>query len=115
MKIAMIGTGYVGLVTGTCLAESGNDVTCVDINQARIDGLNRGEVPIYEPGLSELVNRNATVGRLKFSTDSTSAVQGAHLVFLAVGTPSRDDGSADLQYLWKAAEAFAPHLAPDAV
>src|SRR6476661_1729669 len=115
MKIAMIGTGYVGLVTGTCLADSGNTVTCVDINQKRIEGLKQGEVPIYEPGLEELIKRNATVERLKFSTDAAEAVKGAHLVFLAVGTPSNEDGSADLTYLNSAVKAVAPHLAPDAV
>lgn len=115
MKIAMIGTGYVGLVTGTCLADSGNEVTCVDIDQAKIERLEQGVIPIFEPGLSELVVRNAQSGRLRFTTRTASAVQGAQLVFLAVGTPSADDGSADLKYLWAAVEQLAPHLAADAV
>ncbi|ADB16034.1 nucleotide sugar dehydrogenase [Pirellula staleyi DSM 6068] len=115
MKIAMIGTGYVGLVTGTCLADSGNEVTCVDIDQAKIERLEQGVIPIFEPGLSELVVRNAQAGRLRFTTRTASAVASAQLIFLAVGTPSAEDGSADLKYLWSAVESIAPHLAPDAV
>lgn len=88
MKIAMIGTGYVGPVTGTCLADSGNDVTCVDIDQAKIERLEHGDIPIYEPGLSELVVRNAAVSRLKFTTNTADAVRPARLVFSAVGTPT---------------------------
>ena len=115
MKIAVIGTGYVGLVTGTCFAETGNDVTCVDIDAEKVASLQRGEVPIYEPGLSELVGRNAEDGRLRFTTDLAAAVRSAKLVFLAVGTPSADDGSADLSNLWKVVEALAPHLAAGAM
>lgn len=115
MRVVMIGTGYVGLVTGTCLADSGNDVTCVDINEKKIAGLNRGEMPIYEPGLQELVIRNAKSGRLKFTTDLAAAVKPAHLVFLAVGTPQGDDGAADLTYLWSAVDAMAPHLSESVV
>jgi UDPglucose 6-dehydrogenase len=119
MKIAMIGTGYVGLVTGTCLADSGNEVTCVDIDQAKIERLEHGEIPIYEPGLSELVVRNASAGRLKFTTKTADAVRTAKLVFIAVGTPTserpEDKGAADLKYVWKAVEGFAPHLAKDAI
>lgn len=115
MKIAIIGTGYVGLVTGTCLADSGHEVTCVDINQARIEALTQGEIPIYEPGLAELVVRNSTAGRLHFTIDSVAAAKASQLIFLAVGTPSSDDGSADLTFLWKAVEAIAPHLREDAV
>ena len=115
MKIAMIGTGYVGLVTGTCLADSGNEVTCLDVDQAKIERLEHGEIPIYEPGLSELVVRNAAAGRLRFTTQTADAVKSAELVFLAVGTPSSDDGAADLKYIWSAVEAFAPHLPSDAV
>ncbi|WP_425618748.1 UDP-glucose/GDP-mannose dehydrogenase family protein [Anatilimnocola sp. NA78] len=115
MKIAMIGAGYVGLVTGTCLADTGNEVTLVDINQDRIERLEHGEIPIYEPGLSELVVRNASLGRLRFTINTAAAVRDAQLVFLAVGTPSQEDGSADLSYLWSAVEKIAPHLASDAV
>jgi UDPglucose 6-dehydrogenase len=112
LKIAIIGTGYVGLVTGTCFAESGNDVTCVDIDAAKIAGLMRGELPIYEPGLAELVERNAEHGRLHFTTDTAAAVRPAQLVFLAVGTPQREDGAADLSTLWQVVDGLAPHLDP---
>jgi UDPglucose 6-dehydrogenase len=115
MKIAMVGTGYVGLVTGTCLAESGDDVICVDVDARKIERLVQGEIPIYEPGLAELVVRNAAVGRLRFSTDLAAAVRGARLVFLAVGTPPRDDGSADLSHLWAAVDQIAGHLADDGI
>jgi len=119
MKIAMIGTGYVGLVTGTCLADSGNDVTCVDIDQAKIERLEHGDIPIYEPGLSELVVRNASAGRLKFTTVAADAVKPARLVFLAVGTPTserqEDKGAADLTYVWSAVESIAPHLSSEAI
>jgi UDPglucose 6-dehydrogenase len=115
MKIAILGTGYVGLVTGTCLADSGNQVTCVDIDAAKIERLNRGVIPIYEPGLAELVERNREAKRLMFTTDLASAVRPARLIFLAVGTPPADDGSADLTSLWRAADAIAPLLAKNAV
>src|SRR3954462_10062896 len=124
MKIAIIGTGYVGLVTGTCLADSGNDVTCVDIDQEKIERLEHGDIPIYEPGLSELVVRNASAGRLKFSTNTAAAVRPAKIVFIAVGTPMcdgqgngrpEDKGAADLKFVWSAVDSFAPHLANDAV
>jgi UDPglucose 6-dehydrogenase len=111
----MIGTGYVGLVTGTCFADSGNDVTCVDVNQQKIEGLKRGEIPIYEPGLTELVIRNSKAGRLHFTTSLAEVIPQAQCVFIAVGTPQGDDGSADLSALWKVTEQLAPHLAPDAV
>ena len=114
MKIAVVGTGYVGLVTGTCLAETGNDVTCVDCDRKKIDVLNRGHVPIYEPGLAELVARNVAGGRLQFTTDLAAAAKKARLVFLAVGTPPADDGSVDLSALWSVVDQLAPHLAPDA-
>src|SRR5580698_9112228 len=100
MKIAVIGTGYVGLVTGTCLAESGNDITCIDIDADKIRRLTAGEIPIYEPGLEELVRRNAAADRLRFSTDLPTAARDAQLIFLAVGTPSSDDGAADLSNVW---------------
>jgi UDPglucose 6-dehydrogenase len=117
MNVAIIGTGYVGLVTGTCLADSGNQVVCVDIDPEKIERLGQGNIPIYEPGLSELVVRNAAADRLRFTTDIASAVEGAQFVFLAVGTPMKDgpagQGAADLSYVWKAVEDFAPHLATE--
>ena len=115
MQIAVIGTGYVGLVTGTCFAESGNDVVCVDNNTAKVEALRRGEIPIYEPGLAELVEANVAAGRLQFTTDAAAAVKDAPLVYLAVGTPPSDDGSADLSALWSVARSIAPHLAPTAI
>jgi UDPglucose 6-dehydrogenase len=115
MKIAVIGTGYVGLVTGTCFADSGNKVTCVDVDQAKIQRLKQGEIPIYEPGLAELVVRNAELGQLHFTTDFAAAVPEAQLVYLAVGTPSTADGSADLRYLLSAVDSIAPHLSNGAV
>ena len=87
MKIGVVGTGYVGLVTGTCFADSGNTVTCLDINADKVARLKRGEIPIYEPGLEELVERNARAGRLRFTTDTAEAIREAEVVFLAVGTP----------------------------
>ncbi len=115
MKITMIGTGYVGLVTGTCFAESGNDVVCLDIDAKKIDGLRNGVVPIYEPGLTELVERNSRAGRLKFTTDPAEAIRPAEIVFIAVGTPQGEDGSANLSGLWKVVESMAPLLAETAV
>lgn len=115
MKIAVIGTGYVGLVTGTCFADSGNDVTCVDIDQAKIDGLNAGVVPIYEPGLAELVAHNVEKERLVFTTDLQAATDGAEVVYLAVGTPQGDDGSADLSALWTVVQSLAPTIHEDAI
>jgi len=103
MKIAVIGTGYVGLVTGTCFAESGNDVICVDTDSSKIERLTRGEIPIYEPGLEEMVKRNAREDRLRFTTSIQEAVAGALMVFIAVGTPPGEDGSADLQYVLQVA------------
>ena len=96
MNIAVIGTGYVGLVTGACFAESGHDVICADINEPKIAQLNRGEVPIYEPGLEDLIQNNAAQGRLVFTTDTTYAIQNSEVIFIAVGTPEDMDGSADL-------------------
>jgi UDPglucose 6-dehydrogenase len=115
MRIAVVGTGYVGLVSGTCFANSGNTVTCLDINAEKIARLNRGEIPIYEPGLEELVVRNAKAGRLLFTTDTAAAIQAAQVIFLAVGTPPSADGSADLSSLWKVVDSIAPHLDPEAV
>jgi UDPglucose 6-dehydrogenase len=96
MNIAVIGTGYVGLVTGACFAEGGNDVICVDINAEKINALKKGVIPIYEPGLEELITRNVEGGRLNFTTDTVSAVQNSEIIFVAVGTPEDTDGSADL-------------------
>lgn len=106
MNIAVIGTGYVGLVAGACFAESGNDVVCVDIDKEKIARLNRGEVPIYEPGLEDLISHNTTAGRLTFTTDVVSAVQGSEVIFIAVGTPQDEDGSADLRHVLKVAESI---------
>ncbi len=103
MKIAVIGSGYVGLVTGAGFSNFGNHVTCVDIDASRVERLRRGEIPFHEPGLSELVQRNARQGRLVFTTDTAEAVREVDVVFLAVGTPSRPDGAADLSYLVEAA------------
>ncbi len=107
MKIAVIGTGYVGLVTGTCLAESGNDVICVDKVAAKIESLRQGRIPIYEPGLAELVHRNARDGRLKFSTSLPEGIAEAELVFIAVGTPQGSDGGADLAGIWAVGREIA--------
>jgi UDPglucose 6-dehydrogenase len=115
MKIAVIGTGYVGLVTGTCLAESGNDVAGVDKDQAKIATLEAGKLPIYEPGLLELVQRNRRDQRLTFTTDLKSAARDAELIFIAVGTPPDDTGATDLRALWAVADALAPVIRDDAV
>ncbi len=110
MRISVIGTGYVGLVTGTCLAESGNDVLCMDIDRKKIELLNAGVVPIYEPGLEELIKRNVAHGRLGFTSDMSRAVIKSSVIFIAVGTPPGDDGSADLKYVIGAARDIARHM-----
>src|SRR6201997_4581306 len=116
MRIAIIGTGYVGLVSGTCFSEFGVSVSCVDQDAAKIAGLRRGEMPIYEPGLAVLVAANVAAGRLSFTTDLAAAVAGADAVFIAVGTPSRrGDGHADLSYVFAAAEAIGRALRGPAV
>jgi UDPglucose 6-dehydrogenase len=107
MKIAVIGTGYVGLVTGTCFADSGNEVTCIDKDARKIDTLKQGQLPIYEPGLQELVQRNRREGRLHFTTDLPTGIASAQVVFIAVGTPQSDDGSADLSTVWAVTDALA--------
>ena len=107
MRIAVVGTGYVGLVAGTCFAETGHDVACVDVDEAKIESLRAGRVPIYEPGLEELLARNVKAGRLAFTTDLLSAVRGADVVFIAVGTPQGDDGNADLRTAMKVAHDVA--------
>jgi len=110
MKITIIGTGYVGLVTGACLAELGNDVFCLDVDQDKIDLLNNGGIPIHEPGLAEVVARNRAAGRLQFSTDVAASVAHGQLQFIAVGTPPDEDGSADLQYVLAAARNIGRHM-----
>jgi UDPglucose 6-dehydrogenase len=110
MKITIIGTGYVGLVTGACLAELGNDVFCLDVDQKKIDLLNNGGIPIHEPGLEEVVARNRAAGRLQFSTDVAASVAHGCLQFIAVGTPPDEDGSADLQYVLAAAKNIGRHM-----
>lgn len=110
MKITIIGTGYVGLVTGACLAEVGNDVFCLDLDQAKIDFLNSGGIPIHESGLGDLVARNRAAGRLKFSTDVAAAVAHGEIQFIAVGTPPNEDGSANLQYVLAAARNIGRHM-----
>jgi len=110
MKITIIGSGYVGLVTGACLAELGNDVFCLDVDQKKIDLLNAGGVPIYEPGLKELIERNRAAGRIQFSTDVAASVAHGDVQFIAVGTPPDEDGSADLKYVLAAARNIAQHM-----
>lgn len=110
MKICVIGTGYVGLVVGTCFAESGNNVVCVDIDEAKIEGLKNGIIPIYEPGLKELILKNAEEGRLSFTTDLASAVKSSLLQFIAVGTPPGEDGSADLNHVLGVAREIGRHM-----
>lgn len=110
MNIAIVGTGYVGLVSGTCFAEMGIDVTCVDIDLHKIDCLLRGEIPIYEPGLENMVKRNVEAGRLHFTTDLSSCLDKVEIVFSAVGTPPDEDGSADLKYVLAVAKTFGQHI-----
>lgn len=115
MKIAVVGTGYVGLVTGTCFAETGNVVTCVDINEKKVESLKKGEIPIYEPGLDVLFYRNIVQGRLNFTTNLAEGIEGADIIFLALPTPPGEDGSADLKYILKVAEDLGPLLKKYAV
>ena len=110
MNIAIVGTGYVGLVSGACFAEMGIDVTCVDINPEKIKCLLNGEIPIYEPGLEDLVKRNVEAGRLHFTTDLTTCLDNVEVVFSAVGTPPDEDGSADLQYVLEVARTFGRNI-----
>ena len=110
MRIAVVGTGYVGLVTGTCFAETGNQVTCVDINEDKINRMKAGEVPIYEPGLEDLFHRNVEEGRLNFTTDLAAGIEGAKIIFLALPTPPGEDGSADLKYILQVANDLGPLL-----
>lgn len=110
MKIAIFGTGYVGLVTGTCFAAMGNHVCCVDIDQTKVDNLKKGISPIYEPGLDELIKRNVAKGRLRFTTEAKAAIDEAQVIFIAVGTPPDEDGSADLQYVLQVAKTVAQEM-----
>ncbi|HET7712356.1 MAG TPA: UDP-glucose/GDP-mannose dehydrogenase family protein, partial [Thermoanaerobaculia bacterium] len=110
MQIAVIGTGYVGLVTGAGLADFGNEVVCVDIDAAKIDALRKGQIPIYEPGLDALVAKNVREGRLRFSTDLPAAIRAARAIFIAVGTPPKPDGSADLRYVEDVARTIGQHM-----
>ncbi|MCB0505014.1 MAG: UDP-glucose/GDP-mannose dehydrogenase family protein, partial [Cyclobacteriaceae bacterium] len=110
MKIAVIGSGYVGLVTGTCLAETGNNVTCIDIDQRKVDLLKSGVIPIYEPGLDILFERNTKQDRLDFTTNLKEGIEGAKVIFLALPTPPGEDGSADLQYILDVSDKLGPLL-----
>ena len=110
MKIAVVGTGYVGLVTGTCFAETGNTVTCIDIDKQKVENLNNGVIPIYERGLDEFFNRNTKEGRLFFTTDLKQGIKDAKIIFLALPTPPGEDGSADLKYILKVASDLGPLL-----
>jgi UDPglucose 6-dehydrogenase len=110
MEIAVVGTGYVGLVAGACFADTGNDVICVDVNEAKVAALKRGEIPIYEPGLAELVNRNFKEGRLSFTTSLKEGVTKSSIIFIAVGTPQDEDGSADLTHVLSVARGIGEHM-----
>ncbi|HOZ01697.1 MAG TPA: UDP-glucose 6-dehydrogenase, partial [Candidatus Syntrophosphaera sp.] len=110
MNLAVIGSGYVGLVTGACFAEMGNRVVCVDNDERKISMLNNYEIPIYEPGLKEMVERNSQSGRLSFTLDLAEAVRNSRIIFIAVGTPPEEDGSADLQYVLAVARDIARHM-----
>jgi UDPglucose 6-dehydrogenase len=122
MRLTMVGTGYVGLVTGICFASTGNDVTCLDVDARKIDTLKRGECPIYEPGLTELMERNRASGRLHYTTDKAAAYKGADAIFICVGTPSDENGHTDLKYINSAADdiadvlkALGPHQKPKVI
>ena len=110
MNVGVIGAGYVGLVAAACFAESGNEVICADIAEGKIAALNRGEIPIYEPGLDELVETNASAGRLTFTTDIAQAIRGSEVIFIAVGTPQDTDGSADLKFVLGVAETIGKNM-----
>jgi UDPglucose 6-dehydrogenase len=115
MRVTVFGTGYVGLVTGTCLAEVGNQVVCVDIDKAKVDGLNAGVIPIYEPGLEEMVHANHASGRITFTTEAQAPIEHGDVIFIAVGTPPDEDGSADLQYVLAVARTIGKYLKHPAV
>src|SRR5579872_3013155 len=115
MRVTIFGSGYVGLVTGACLADAGNHVVCVDVDAAKIERLKRGEVPIHEPGLDALIKRNAEAGRLEFTTDAARAVEHGLFQLIAVGTPPDEDGSADLRYVLDVARSIGERLARYAI
>src|SRR5918994_5504372 len=110
MNITIVGTGYVGLVVGACLAETGNDVICADVDASKVEGLKKNELPIYEPGLDAYVERNARAGRLSFTTDVSWAIGEADVVFIAVGTPPDEDGSADLRHVLDVAKRIGTSM-----
>lgn len=110
MQVSIFGTGYVGLVTGTCLAEVGHDVVCIDVDAAKVEGLNNGVIPIYEPGLTPMVKANHVEGRLRFTTDAAMGIAHGEVVFIAVGTPPDEDGSADLKYVLEVAKTIGQHV-----
>ncbi|MES2200689.1 MAG: nucleotide sugar dehydrogenase, partial [candidate division FCPU426 bacterium] len=115
MKLCVVGVGYVGLVTGACFADLGNRVACVDVNKKKIEGLKKGRLPIYEPGLEELVKRNTKNKRLAFGTDLAEGLKGAHQVFIAVGTPSLENGEANLEYVKEVARGIGRHASGDLI
>ncbi|BBG65727.1 UDP-glucose dehydrogenase [Hydrogenimonas sp.] len=115
MKLSMVGTGYVGLVTGTCFAEMGNRVVCVDIDEKKIENLKKGIIPIYEPGLETMVKENYERGTLSFTTDIKEALEKSDIIFIAVGTPQGEDGSADLRYVLKVAEEIGQNMVHDMI
>src|SRR5579862_755799 len=115
MKVTIFGSGYVGLVTGACLADTGNRVISVDIDAAKVERLSRGEVPIYEPGLDELIKRNLQAGRLEFTTDTARGVEHGLFLLIAVGTPPDEDGSADLRHVLSVARSIGTHLSRYAI
>jgi UDPglucose 6-dehydrogenase len=115
VRITVVGTGYVGLVVGACLAETGNDVTCADVDAAKVEGLRKNVLPIYEPGLEEYVERNQEAGRLAFTTDVAAAIRSAEVVFIAVGTPPDEDGSADLKHVLAVAKEIGTHATQELV
>src|ERR1044072_2894092 len=110
MKIAVVGTGYVRLVVGACLSETGNEVICADVSEEKIRQLQQGKIPIYEPGLEPLVKRNEAEGRLRFTTDVGAAVEASEVIFIAVGTPPDEDGSADLQHVLSVGRTIGDHM-----
>jgi len=109
-KVAIFGTGYVGLVTGVCIADFGINVICVDIDKEKIDGLNNGKIPIYEPGLDVFLERNIRAERIQFTTDAKKAIEESNVLFIAVGTPPKENGEADMQYVYAVAETIGEYI-----